>query len=77
MLERVKVMAPDHPEWNDIEPFSSLLSGKRFATGNFSFNGIMQIYAATSSNLTPEEYMSMARDWLYKSNCEPRALRYT
>jgi phosphoserine phosphatase len=68
MLERVKDMAPDHPEWNDMEPFSSILSGKRFATGNFSYEEIMQIYAATSSNLTPEEYMSLVRDWLNRSN---------
>lgn len=77
MLERVKDMAPDHPEWNDMEPFSSILSGKRFATGNFSFNEIMQIYAATSSNLTPEEYMSLARDWLYGSNDPHFGLPYT
>lgn len=77
MLERVKDMAPDHPEWNDMEPFSSILSGKRFATGNFSFNEIMQIYAATSSNLTPEEYMSLVRDWLYRSNEPHFGLPYT
>lgn len=77
MLERVKVIAPDHPEWNDMEPFSSILSGKRFATGNFSFNEIIQIYAATSSNLTPEEYMSLARDWLYRSNDPHFGFPYT
>ncbi len=77
MLERVKVMAPDHPEWNDMEPFSSILSGRRFATGNFSFQEIMQIYAATSSNLTPEEYMSLVRDWLNRSNDPHIGLPYT
>lgn len=77
MLERVKDMAPDHPEWNDMEPFSSILSGKRFATGNFSNNEIMQIYAATSSNLTPEEYMGLARDWLNRSNDPHFKLPYT
>jgi len=77
MLERVKDMAPDHPEWNDMEPFSSILSGKRFATGNFSYEEIMQIYAATSSNLTPEEYMSLVRDWLNRSNDPHFGLPYT
>ena len=43
-----------HPEWNNTEPFSSILSGKRFASSNFSTNEIMQIYVATSSNLTAE-----------------------
>jgi hypothetical protein len=48
MLDRVKDMAPDHPEWNYTEPFSSILSGKRFTIGNFSIDEILQIYVATS-----------------------------
>lgn len=68
MLDRVKDMATEHPEWNDTEPFSSIISGERFATGNFSAKEAMQIYVATSSNLTADEYMSLARDWLNRSN---------
>ena len=26
-LDRVKALAPQHPEWNDREPFASLLKG--------------------------------------------------
>jgi phosphoserine phosphatase len=77
MLDRVKDMAPDHPEWNYTEPFSSILSGKRFSSSNFSTNQIMQIYVATSSNLTPEEYMSLARDWLNRSIDPHFGLPYT
>ena len=28
-LDRVKALAPQHPEWNDQEPFASLLKGTR------------------------------------------------
>lgn len=77
MFKRVKDMAPDHPEWNDMEPFSSILSGKRFASGNFSSREILQIYAATSSNLTSEEYMALVKDWLNKSNDPHFRLPYT
>ena len=27
IIDRVKAMAPDHPEWQDKEPFKSLLAG--------------------------------------------------
>lgn len=77
MLYRVKDMAPDHPEWNNMEPFSSILSGKRFTIANFSINEILQIYVATSSNLTPEQYMSLARDWLNRSKDPHLGLPYT
>lgn len=77
MLDRVKDMAPEHPEWNDTEPFSSILSGERFATGNFSAKEAMQIYVTTSSNLTADEYMSLAGDWLNKSKNSEFGLPYT
>lgn len=77
MLYRVKDMAPDHPEWNNTEPFSSILSGKRFTIANFSINEILQIYVATSSNLTPDQYMSLARDWLNRSKDPHFGLPYT
>ncbi len=77
MLDRVRTIAPDHPEWNYTEPFSSILSGKRFTIGNFSINELMQIYVATSSNLTPEQYMSLAREWLNRSKDPHLGLPYT
>lgn len=67
MFDRVLDMAPDHPEWNDTEPFRSIISGERFASANFSINESLQIYVATSTNLTSEEYMSLAREWLNTS----------
>jgi hypothetical protein len=77
MLDRVIDMAPEHPEWNDTEPFSSILSGERFSTGNFSAKEAMQIYVTTSSNLTADEYMSLARDWLNRSKNSQFGLPYT
>jgi phosphoserine phosphatase len=76
-FDRVKDMAPQHPEWNDTQPFSSILSGQRFATSNFSTKEMIQIYVTTSANLTGEQYMSLARDWLNRSTNPQFALPYT
>lgn len=67
MLDRIREMAPEHPEWNDTEPFSSILSGERFNSANFSLNETIQIYITTSANLTSEQYMGQVKDWLNKS----------
>jgi hypothetical protein len=77
MFDRVKDMAPEHPEWNDTEPFRSILSGERFASSNFTAKEAMQIYITTSSNLTADEYMSLARDWLNRSKNPHFGLPYT
>jgi hypothetical protein len=44
---------------------------------NFTIEEIIQIYVATSSNLTPEEYMNLARDWLNISKDPRFKLPYT
>lgn len=77
MFDRVMDMAPEHPEWNNTEPFRSILSGERFATSNFTAKEAMQIYVTTSSNLTADEYMSLARDWLNRSRNPHFGLPYT
>jgi len=77
LLDRVKDMAPEHPEWNDTEPFRSIISGKRFTLSDFSVDEAMQIWAATSSNITADEYTSLARDWLDKSTNSDFDLPYT
>ena len=71
MFDRVRDMAPQHPEWNDTEPFSSILSGNRSSSCNFSAREMMQVYTATSSNLTSDEYIHLAKDWLRRS-IDPR-----
>lgn len=77
MFDRVRDMSPEHPEWNDTEPFSSILSGERYSIANFSAKEAMQIYVATSSNMTADEYVSLARDWLNGSAHPHFGLPYT
>ncbi len=77
MFDRVQDMAPDHPEWNDTEPFRSIISGERRASANFSINESLQIYVATSTNMTSEEYMDLAKEWLNTSRHPRFDLPYT
>jgi phosphoserine phosphatase len=67
ILDRIKEMAPEYSEWDKTEPFSSILSCQRFNSANFSINETIQLYITTTANLTSDQYMSLARDWLNKS----------
>ena len=44
-LDRVKVLAPQHPEWKDNEPFASLLKGDMKAALAGGERGIVEIIA--------------------------------
>jgi hypothetical protein len=77
MLDQVKDMASQHPEWNNKEPFSSILSGKRFSVDNFNAKEVMLIDITTSSNMTSDDYTSLVRNWLNTSKNPRFGLPYT
>jgi phosphoglycolate phosphatase-like HAD superfamily hydrolase len=63
-LDRVKALAPQHPEWKTKEPFASLLKGdvnKALAGGDKS---IAEIIMATHAGMTTEQFEKIAKDWI-------------
>jgi len=63
-LDRVKALAPQHPEWKTKEPFASLLKGDvkgAFAGGE---HAILEIMAATHSGMTVTEFEKIVADWI-------------
>jgi phosphoglycolate phosphatase-like HAD superfamily hydrolase len=63
-LDRIKALAPHHPEWKDQEPFASLLKGDVKAALAQGEPAILQIVNATHSGLTTEEFDAVCRDWI-------------
>jgi phosphoglycolate phosphatase-like HAD superfamily hydrolase len=63
-LDRVKALAPQHPEWKEKEPFASLLKGdlKNALAGGEP--AILQIVMASHAGMTSEEFERTAREWL-------------
>lgn len=63
-LDRVKALAPQHPEWNDKEPFASLLKGdvKRALAGGEM--ALMEIVMATHAGMTSEEFEKIVKEWM-------------
>ena len=63
-LDRVKVLAPQHPEWKDKEPFASLLKGDVKAALAGGEHAILEIVMATHAGMTTEEFEKVVKDWL-------------
>jgi phosphoserine phosphatase len=63
-LDRVKALAPQHPEWKDKEPFASLLKGDLKAALAGGEHAILEIVLATHANMTTEAFEKVVRDWL-------------
>jgi phosphoglycolate phosphatase-like HAD superfamily hydrolase len=63
-LDRVKILAPLHPEWNDKEPFASLLKGDLKGALAGGEAAIFEIVTVTHSGMTTDEFDKIVRDWI-------------
>jgi phosphoglycolate phosphatase-like HAD superfamily hydrolase len=63
-LDRVKALAPTHPEWKTKEPFKSLLEGDKRAVAAGGQKAILEILAVSHSGMTTEEFEGTVKDWL-------------
>lgn len=63
-LDRIKILAPRHPEWKDKEPFASLLKGDVKAALAGGEASLVQIVMATHAGLTTEEFEKAVTDWM-------------
>lgn len=66
-LDRVKALAPLHPEWKTEEPFASLLSGGEAELGKLDMPAILKILAVTHGDMTDEQFTAVVQKWLDKS----------
>ena len=63
-FDRVKKLAPQHPEWKTTQPFKALLEGDMKTVGASGMKGVMEIMMATHSGMTGAEFEKEASDWL-------------
>jgi phosphoserine phosphatase len=66
-IERIKALAPQHPEWKEKEPFASLLRGDVKAALAGGEHALVQIVMATHAGLTTEEFEKVVSDWAANS----------
>jgi phosphoserine phosphatase len=64
VADRVKALAPQHPEWKDREPFASLLIGDLKAALEGGDHGLMELFMATHTGMTTDEFAQMVTDWI-------------
>jgi phosphoglycolate phosphatase-like HAD superfamily hydrolase len=63
-LERVPAVVAKRPELRQVEPFRTVLSGKREAVAKLSMKDLEVILAATLTGMTVEEFTAEAKKWL-------------
>ena len=63
-LDRVKQLAPLHPEWKNKQPFSAALEGNMKTLAASGDHAIAELVMATHAGMTSEEFQKIVTDWL-------------
>jgi phosphoserine phosphatase len=63
-IDRIKALAPQHPEWKDKEPFASLLKGDPKTALAAGDHALIEIVTATHAGMTSDEFEKVVKDWL-------------
>lgn len=63
-LDRIKALAPDHPEWTEKEPFKSVLAGDVKAALAGGEHAIVELMMATHTGMTTEEFSPIVTEWM-------------
>jgi len=64
VFDRIKALAPQHPEWQDTEPYASVLKGdvtRALAGGE---RALLEMVMATHAGTTTEEFERLVREWI-------------
>ncbi|CCM75398.1 HAD family hydrolase [Rhizobium mesoamericanum] len=63
-LDRVKTLAPQHPEWKDVQPFKAALEGDIKTLAASGEKGLLEIILVTHTGMTTSEFEKVVTDWL-------------
>lgn len=64
ILDRVKELAEDHPEWQKKPLFKAAIAGDMKKVLSFGEHGLVELATATHSGMSVPEYQEEVRDWL-------------
>jgi hypothetical protein len=63
-LDRVKALAPLHPEWKDTQPFRAVLEGDMKTLAESGERGLVEVIMVTHAGMTTDEFSKIVTDWL-------------
>ncbi len=63
-FDRVKALAPQHPEWKDKQPFKAILENDMKSLMAAGEKGLLEIVMTTHAGMTTEEFEKIVKDWI-------------
>lgn len=62
-MDRVKAMAPQHPQWKTTQPFQAVLEGDMEALTAGGEKGLLQLIGSTHAGMNTDEFTQIVKQW--------------
>jgi phosphoserine phosphatase len=73
-LDRIKALAPQHPEWKTKQPFKAVLDNDMKALAAAGEKGLVELVMASHAGMSTAEFEKIVTDW-FKTARHPRFKR--
>jgi len=70
-LDRIKTLAPQHPEWKNKQPFKAVLDGDMKALAAAGEKGLVELIMASHAGMSTAAFEAIVTDW-FKTARHPR-----
>ncbi len=64
VFDRVRALAPQHPEWKNKQPFNAVLENDTKSLDAAGMSGLVELVMETHAGMTTEEFERIVKDWL-------------
>ena len=63
-IDRVKALAPQHPEWKSTQPFKAVLEGDMETLVKSGKKGLLELVMATHTGMSDEAFDTIVKEWI-------------
>jgi phosphoglycolate phosphatase-like HAD superfamily hydrolase len=64
VFDRLKALAPQHPEWKDKPLYAAVLQGDMKAVAAGGLRGLLELATVTHAGMTTDEFAKIAEEWI-------------
>ena len=64
IFDRIREMAPDHPEWKTQQPYQAVLEGDMKELAASGKKGLIELVMTTHAGMTTDEFSEIVTNWL-------------
>ncbi|WP_066224145.1 HAD family hydrolase [Formosa haliotis] len=76
-LDRIKALAPEHPEWKNKQPYKAVLENDMKTLMAQGEKGLLEIVMTTHAGMSTDEFAGIVKDWIGTAEHPIKKKKYT